>query len=111
MLRSASPLSRSAICAPITAPIIRPGARLNSTRQSTPPRRWCARADDRLVKLITPSEVPMATCMTTAGGTPSVGISTARIGTMVKPPPTPNSPAMTPATTPVAAKISRSTSM
>ena len=53
----------------------------------------------------------MATCMTTAGGTPSVGISTARIGTMVKPPPTPNSPAMTPATTPVAAKISRSTSM
>ena len=100
---SAGPGSACATNAPATAPAARPGASRANTGQSTPPRRWCASIDDSEVAEITASEVPIATCMTTAGPTPCHASTKASAGTTIRPPPTPNRPASRPAAAPVAA--------
>ena len=50
-------------------------------------------------------EVPTAMCMRMAGSTPCTARAVSSTGTMMMPPPTPSSPASTPATAPVASMV------
>ena len=70
------------------------------TGHSTAPLRWCSSTELIEVKTMVASEVPTARWVSTAGSMPwAVKLST-RTGTMMMPPPTPNSPASTPAAAP-----------
>jgi len=90
----------SATAAPSQAPITMPGVRRQTTGHSTAPRRWWARTDEMEVTTMVASDVPMARCMTMASSIRWPWKIQASTGTMIKPPPTPSSPAMTPANAP-----------
>src|SRR5690554_5780832 len=88
-----------------------PGTRQATLGHSTPPRRWWARDDDRVVSTMLPSELASAACIAASLGTPYCGSSQASEATSTSPPPMPSSPARTPTRAPSARKMSSRVSM
>ena len=68
--------------------------------QSTAPRRECASALETEVNMMLPSEVASASSMMLSGAKPARPKANTSMGTMTMPPPTPSSPANSPATIP-----------
>ncbi len=97
--------SALAICGPISEPTTRPGAIAHTTGQATAPREWCARADERAVKMIDADDVPIAIGSRCSRAKPSCAKTSVSTGTIVKPPPMPSSPARKPTKAPSARKI------
>ena len=85
---------------PTKVPTRMPGVMLRKMSQCTAPRALWARALEMEVIMMLASEVPRAICWTYSGGTPCPGKIATSMGTMTMPPPTPSSPARTPATAP-----------
>ncbi|MCY1184832.1 hypothetical protein D9M73_255560 [compost metagenome] len=77
-----------------------PMAIQTKTGQRTAPLRWCSRTELSEVKMMVAREVPTARWVRMPGSNPwAVKLNTST-GTMIRPPPTPNSPASTPAQAP-----------
>ena len=98
--RNQAPSSDVARPLPSQPPSTSPGTSQATVGQSTLPRRWCARADDRPVSTMLASAVARATCTACSAGTPWVGSSHTSAATSTSPPPMPSRPASTPATAP-----------
>ncbi|MNZ86359.1 hypothetical protein D3C78_1051780 [compost metagenome] len=90
----------AAVSAPRALPARMPRVIQMNTGQRTAPRRWCSRMELTEVKTMVASEVPTAICVSTSGEKPWAVKLYTSTGTMIRPPPTPNSPASTPAQAP-----------
>ena len=102
------PLTKPPMVVPISTPTNTAGPHDFNSSMSTAPRRWWARAETIDVGMIVASDVPTAMCMRTDGSMSSSENRWYSTGTMTMPPPTPNSPARMPATTPVASSATES---
>jgi hypothetical protein len=80
-----------------------PGVICQTMRQITAPRLWWARTLEMLVKMMVAREVPRARCRMYCSGSPWAAKAKISAGTMTSPPPTPRSPARTPARAPTPA--------
>ena len=85
---------------PQNVPATMPGAMDRTTPQLTFLLRLWARELEMEVNTMLPIEVPRAMSMMRSCGTPCHLNAKTSIGTMTMPPPTPSSPARTPATAP-----------
>ena len=94
------PAMAEAVSAPTAAPARMPTLIQAKIGQRTAPLRWCSSTELIEVKMMVASEVPTARWVSTSGAKPwAVKLNTST-GTMINPPPTPNSPASTPAAAP-----------
>ncbi|MNG15332.1 hypothetical protein D3C84_991520 [compost metagenome] len=93
-------LSRLAVMPPSQAPISIPAPSLRIITQSTAPASWCARRELMPVKIMVGREVPRARWVMISGATPCAWKLRTSTGTMMSPPPMPNSPASMPAKAP-----------
>ncbi len=99
---STVPDKLSAINTPAIAPSIKPGSKAINQARCTLPLRKCPRAEEAPVMTIVASEVPTARCIVISGEMPCSPKANTSTGTIMIPPPTPNSPAIVPATAPSA---------
>ncbi|MNN45099.1 hypothetical protein D3C81_1594180 [compost metagenome] len=97
---SSGPWIKDAVLAPIPAPIRMPRVIQAKIGHCTAPRRWCSSTALIEVKMMVASEVPTARWVNTEGSKPCKVKLNTSTGTMMMPPPTPNSPASTPAHAP-----------
>src|SRR5690606_792793 len=105
--RRDSPCRRVASRLPSQPPSSRPGTSQATVGQSTLPRRWCERPEDRPVKMMLARAVARATCTAWSAGTPRPGSSHTRAATSTRPPPMPSRPAQTPVKAPRARNSSQ----
>lgn len=97
---NSSPLICAAVSAPRALPMRMPRVIQANTGQRTAPRRWCSRMELIEVKTMVAREVPTAIWVRTSPPKPCAVKLKTSAGTMIRPPPTPNSPASTPAQAP-----------
>ena len=89
-----------AVAAPRAAPSSIPRVIQTKIGQRTAPLRWCSSSELIEVKTMVASEVPTARWVRISAGMPCAAKLKTSTGTMINPPPTPNSPASTPAQAP-----------
>lgn len=81
---------------PKPAPIRIPGVKIATTFQSTALFELWVKREDKEVNRIVAREVPIAVWNKISSENPKLRKITVRIGTIIIPPPTPNSPAKVP---------------
>ncbi|MNZ79382.1 hypothetical protein D3C78_979840 [compost metagenome] len=97
---SIGPWIAEAVLAPIPAPTRIPRVIQTKIGHCTAPLRWCSRMALIEVKTMVASDVPTARWVSTEASKPCKVKLNTSTGTMMMPPPTPNSPASTPAQAP-----------
>ena len=82
-------------------PITMPGAKPFTKSQRTAPSLWCVRTLETEVNKMVDMDVTMAILIDKSSATPMLPNIKLNTGTISKPPPKPNKPAMKPTTVPV----------